>query len=182
MNKIPKAHRPYGACYDCGRRYGEEFGFPDLLIPTGVWNRIMDNDNEPVEGAAGLLCPCCIVKRCVLLGIETTATWASGPFSEDPVQPPQREPGGWVVECSRHCEHDGQKVKGLRWVPPCEEEGCPGYTRRCQPPQRDREALSQLATAVRIAQKMGLVFSEGLEASTKNAEAILATEERDERC
>ena len=61
-------------------------------------------------------------------------------------------------------------------------ESVAAYIERCQPPQRDREALSQLATAVRIAQKMGLVFSEGLEASTKNAEAILATEERDERC
>jgi len=40
------------------------------------------------------------------------------------------EPGEWFIECLRRCEHDGQVVTGLKWVPPCEEEGCPGYTRR----------------------------------------------------
>lgn len=44
-------------------------------------------------------------------------------------QSPQREPGEateWVV-CPRHCEHEGRETKDLDWVPPCEEEECPGY-------------------------------------------------------
>lgn len=82
MTDIPKAHRPYGACYDCGRRYGEEFGFPDLMVPTEVWKQI-----SPTGTEGGLLCPCCIVRRCVFLGIETEARWMSGPFAQRPADP-----------------------------------------------------------------------------------------------
>ena len=65
-----------GVCYDCGRKYGGEFGFPDLLIPNWVWKEI-----GPTGGQGGLLCPSCIIRRCVLQGIECEARWASGPFT-----------------------------------------------------------------------------------------------------
>ncbi len=28
------------ACYDCGRPYGDEHGFPDLVIPHAAWAQI----------------------------------------------------------------------------------------------------------------------------------------------
>lgn len=64
-----------GCCYDCGRKYGDEFGFPDLLVPNDVWGKI-----SPSGGHSGLLCPSCIVRRCALAGIRCEAFWASGPF------------------------------------------------------------------------------------------------------
>ena len=66
-----------GCCFDCGRRYGNEHGFPDLLVPDDVWRVIGPHGDD-----GGLLCPCCIVRRCVRAGITTTAEWRSGPFVE----------------------------------------------------------------------------------------------------
>lgn len=71
----PPARRMQGCCYDCGRKYGDEFGFPDLLVPNDVWRAI-----GPTGKDGGLLCPSCIVRRCVLAGIECEARWLSGPF------------------------------------------------------------------------------------------------------
>lgn len=66
----------YGACYDCGRRYGDEFGFPDLLVPNDVWKLI-----SPSGGEGGLLCPSCICRRCHALGLrDVPAMWTSGPL------------------------------------------------------------------------------------------------------
>lgn len=69
---------PHGACYDCGRRYGNEYGFPDLVVPNDVWERISPRGHE-----GGLLCPSCIVKRCHHEGIRCVAKWTSGPFCEE---------------------------------------------------------------------------------------------------
>lgn len=70
--------RPKGVCYDCGRPYGDEHGFPDLLVPNDVWEKI----NPTEHRGAGLLCPSCIVARCVHLGLERVpVVWTSGPFA-----------------------------------------------------------------------------------------------------
>lgn len=70
-------------CGDCGRPYGNEHGFPDLIIPNETWRRI-----SPTGDDGGLLCPSCIVKRVVALGVGTfsvPAAFMSGPLkSVDP--------------------------------------------------------------------------------------------------
>jgi hypothetical protein len=66
----------FGACYDCGRHYGDEFGFPDLVLPHDVWAKISPSGDE-----GGLLCPSCICRRAHALGMSgVPAMWASGPL------------------------------------------------------------------------------------------------------
>lgn len=74
-NEYPEPRQMQGCCYDCGRKYGDEFGFPDLIVPHDVWNRISPNRNE-----GGLLCPSCICRRLFLAGIETRGFFTSGPL------------------------------------------------------------------------------------------------------
>lgn len=71
---------PYTSCYDCGRQYGNEYGFCDLIVPNEIWLQISPTGNE-----GGLLCPSCIVRRCTQLDIECKAKFTSGPFSENTV-------------------------------------------------------------------------------------------------
>lgn len=66
---------PKLGCYDCGRPYGDEFGFPDLLIPNHVWNRI-----SPTGDDGGLLCPSCICARLYKAGVKSIpGAFMSGP-------------------------------------------------------------------------------------------------------
>jgi hypothetical protein len=74
---IERSRRRQGCCFDCGRRYGDEYGFPDLTLPNEVWKHIAPLDND--EG--GLLCPSCICRRVYLAGIETKAVFTSGPIT-----------------------------------------------------------------------------------------------------
>lgn len=69
------------SCQDCGRPYGDEHGFPDLIIPNDVWRRI-----SPSGGDGGLLCPSCICARLSKAGIRQVAgSFMSGPIkSVDP--------------------------------------------------------------------------------------------------
>lgn len=62
-------------CEDCARPYGDEHGFPDLVVPNEVWERLM-----PGREGGGLLCPCCMARRAYELGITCTAVFTSGPF------------------------------------------------------------------------------------------------------
>ena len=63
-------------CYDCGRPYGDEFGFPDLVVPRDVWLRVSPTGHE-----GGLLCPSCLCKRAYDAGVaHAHAHFASGPF------------------------------------------------------------------------------------------------------
>lgn len=63
-------------CYDCGRPYGDENGFPDLIVPNDIWVRI-----SPTGDYGGLLCPSCICKRLYAAGIkECEASFMSGPI------------------------------------------------------------------------------------------------------
>jgi hypothetical protein len=63
-------------CHDCGRLYGDEHGFPDLVVPHDVWRQI-----SPTGDEGGLLCPSCICARAHNAGIETIAEFRSGPFA-----------------------------------------------------------------------------------------------------
>ena len=61
-------------CADCGRPYGSENGFPDLVIENKAWRKI-----SPTGDGGGLLCPSCICKRLAERGIGTTGAFMSGP-------------------------------------------------------------------------------------------------------
>lgn len=62
-------------CHDCLRPYGDEFGFPDLVIPFWAWKQI-----SPSKSDGGLLCPSCICKRLVAAGIRCEGAFMSGPI------------------------------------------------------------------------------------------------------
>lgn len=63
-------------CADCGRPYGDEHGFPDLVIPNYIWKRISPSGDE-----GGLLCPSCICKRLYAAKImNVEAAFMSGPI------------------------------------------------------------------------------------------------------
>lgn len=74
--KVAK-RRMKGCCLDCGRKYGNEYGFPDLVVPDEVWKQI-----SPTGDDGGLLCPSCMCRRASDLGLtKVTAVFRSGPFS-----------------------------------------------------------------------------------------------------
>lgn len=63
-------------CADCERPYGDEHGFPDLIIPNDAWRAI-----SPTRDEAGLLCPSCICKRLYEAGKrDVPAAFTSGPI------------------------------------------------------------------------------------------------------
>ena len=61
-------------CHDCSRPYGDEHGFPDLIIEKEAWRAI-----SPTGDDGGLLCPSCICKRLRAAGLTTTGAFMSGP-------------------------------------------------------------------------------------------------------
>ena len=64
-----------GDCFDCGRKYGDEYGFPDMILPNEPW-RVISPDGE----GNGVLCPSCICKRLHDAGLEKVPVYfASGP-------------------------------------------------------------------------------------------------------
>lgn len=70
-----------GACYDCGRKYGDEYGFPDLVVPNDVWELFL----SPTKSEGGLLCPSCMCKRARAAGLTgIRARFTSGPFRFEP--------------------------------------------------------------------------------------------------
>lgn len=62
-------------CADCARPYGDEHGFPDLIIPFWAWEKI-----SPTGDDGGLLCPGCICKRLHEHGIRCEGAFMSGPI------------------------------------------------------------------------------------------------------
>lgn len=62
-------------CYDCARPYGDEHGFPDLVIPHHIWRRISPSGDEN-----GLLCPSCICRRLHKARIVCAGSFLSGPI------------------------------------------------------------------------------------------------------
>lgn len=112
-----QAGQPSGdavGCDDCGRPYGDEHGFPDLIVPNYIWRQI-----SPTKDNGGLLCPSCICKRLSDAGIrEVEGSFMSGPIrSVDSVTMHNarwienlREQGhGWSCpdcgRCRDKCEH-----------------------------------------------------------------------------
>lgn len=87
-------------CFDCGRPYGNEHGFPDLIIPSSVWRQI-----SPSHDDGGLLCPSCIVKRVAALDVMGTfsipCAFMSGPLKT-------------IDQETMHC---------LRWIENLREQG-----------------------------------------------------------
>ena len=57
---VPTEVVPQGGCNDCRRPYGDEHGFPDLILPEVIWDAI-----SPSGNSRGLLCPSCICKRLI---------------------------------------------------------------------------------------------------------------------
>ena len=67
-------------CFDCERPYGDQFGFPDLIISLHIWRRISPSGDE-----GGLLCPSCICKRLHHAGISRVeGAFMSGPIESVP--------------------------------------------------------------------------------------------------
>jgi hypothetical protein len=73
----PEARQMQGCCMDCGRKYGDEFGFPDLVVPCDIWAKISPTGHE-----GGLLCPSCMCRRAHDAGVKSLARFRSGPFEE----------------------------------------------------------------------------------------------------
>src|SRR3546814_15589950 len=63
-------------CHDCGRPYGNEHGFPDLVIPNDVWRRISHSGND-----GGLLYPSCLDDRLHQASIPCEGAFMSGPIN-----------------------------------------------------------------------------------------------------
>ena len=73
----PECKEEHPKCADCGRPYGDEFGFPDLVVPHNIWNEKL----SPQGNEGGLLCPSCMCKRAHDAGLENvSAKFTSGPF------------------------------------------------------------------------------------------------------
>lgn len=86
------AEKTKACCYDCGREYGDEHGFPDLVVPHDDWVKI-----SPTGNHGGLLCPSCICKHLHEAGIETYGGFTSGPLC-DPnfkLKPPYEPDTRW---------------------------------------------------------------------------------------
>lgn len=62
-------------CDDCGRLYGDEHGFPDLIVPYSAWRRISPSGDD-----GGMLCPSCICARLFKAGITCEGAFMSGPI------------------------------------------------------------------------------------------------------
>jgi predicted RNA-binding Zn-ribbon protein involved in translation (DUF1610 family) len=83
------------ACEDCQRPYGDEHGFPDLVIPNWAWRKI-----SPTGDDGGLLCPSCICKRLRDAGINCEGSFMSGPVRC--VSPELMHTMRWVENLREH--------------------------------------------------------------------------------
>jgi hypothetical protein len=68
-------------CRDCGRPYGDEHGFPDLVIPSWAWAEICRRGRHSL---GEVLCPSCICKRLHAAGISCEGAFTSGPIESVP--------------------------------------------------------------------------------------------------
>ena len=64
--------QPDTKCFDCGLPYSDG-GFQDLVIPDWAWCKI-----SPYKNEGGLLCPNCINRRLVRMGIRCNGAFMSG--------------------------------------------------------------------------------------------------------
>lgn len=73
--RVAEKRRMQGCCIDCGRKYGDEHGFPDLVVPNDAWKALSPTGHE-----GGLLCPSCMCRRAHDAGVRCLARFTSGPF------------------------------------------------------------------------------------------------------
>jgi len=73
MRKSIHKWKARAKCAGCGRPYGNENGFPDLIIEDWAWKRISPTGND-----GGLLCPCCIIESLYDERIECKGFFGSG--------------------------------------------------------------------------------------------------------
>lgn len=102
-------------CEDCGRSYGHEHGFPDLIIPLDTWRQISTHGDE-----TGLLCPSCICKRLDAKGLRCEGAFMSGPIRS--VSP--------------------EMMSALRWIENLREQGHGWNCPKCGE-HRNRNTLSK---------------------------------------
>jgi len=99
-------------CVDCGRHYGNEYGFPDLVLPNEVWAAI-----SPRGDGGGMLCPSCICKRLADRGFEDVpAVFRSGPccvlaHPDDAPRPDKASQGSTVSGGERP-----EQVEDAPWI------------------------------------------------------------------
>lgn len=83
--EVPKEPES-GGCEDCNRPYGDEHGFPDMIIPDEQWKAISTTGTT-----AGLLCPSCILARLHAADQSNVgAHFASGPCQLTPTAEAER--------------------------------------------------------------------------------------------
>ena len=128
------------SCHDCERPYGNEHGFPDLIIPFWAWKEI-----SPSHDDGGLLCPSCICKRLADKGIRCEGAFMSGPIrsvSSDMMQTMRR-----VENIELAIEGRSNRWSGIRDLV-SEEEGMrlrselAAAYRKIEDLQNDVEAIS----------------------------------------
>lgn len=104
-------------CHDCGRPYGDEHGFPDLVISNDIWRQI-----SPSKSDGGLLCPSCICKRVHDLGAtRVEAAFMSGPLDSIPQ---------WAMSA-------------LRWTENLREQGHGWYCPNCNGAREQKSSQDQ---------------------------------------
>lgn len=87
-------------CHDCDRPYGNEHGFPDLVIPHHHWAKI-----SPTGDEGGLLCPSCICKRLHDAGISgVIGSFTSGPIRS--VSPDMMYCFNWIENFRKDKAHE----------------------------------------------------------------------------
>ena len=128
--------RWWGDCARCHRPYSDP-GFPDLIVSDEAWRQI-----SPTGGDGGLLCPSCIIGVLTELGIETEATFRSGPLAGQMVRfggaPPEAEkPEPNVVDAAFAAQRAGYERLCLICLAGFDEHDCP----RCHgaPPEASEE-------------------------------------------
>ena len=95
-------------CHDCEREYGDEHGFPDLVVPHDVWKIISPSGDE-----GGLLCPSCMCKRAHVAGLTNIPTlFRSGPFKVRD----ERQSWRLVLESLKRDLRDLDEQRGLVWA------------------------------------------------------------------
>lgn len=114
-----------GRCWDCGRSYGNEHGFPDLIVSDDVWAKISPTGHE-----GGLLCPSCICRRAFEAGVEDAeAHFTSGPFAELHWRRPECGKGGGTATAVRQGLEGSRQSEPAHPVsstipPRCMRDGC----------------------------------------------------------
>jgi hypothetical protein len=103
-------------CDLCGRQYGDEYGFPDLIITKNAWHRI-----SPTGDDGGLLCPSCICQRLHEVGMRNV----EGAFMSGPIK-----------------SVDPSLMHNIRWMENLREQGHGWWCPDCNGPRKQVESAT----------------------------------------